>query len=217
MRVVLPMVQRVASASAHTAVWPGVSACIRGAVAVACTSAERGVGIARRVEKLLHSQRAETRAFEWNLAERLVSWMKHACAIRCSRTCVGLPQSSGDRAWGMSGAFVQVYSNEDVMVGAWMLGLNVEHAYEGGFCCAHAERCKFREEALEQAGDDVRAYLQRGGAPADGDTPDMRKAEAPAGCAAYGGGCNGVCGLKCTTDCTDDRDWLQYQPCVRAV
>eukprot|EP00892_Ulva_mutabilis_P001197 jgi/Ulvmu1/11078/UM007_0260.1 len=110
-----------------------------------------------------------------------------------------------------------VYSNEDVMVGSWMLGLNVEHSYEGGFCCAHAERCKFSEDAIKDAATALQAYMGHGGKPAEGAQQQQRKGDTPAGCAAYGGGCNGVCGLRCTTDCSADKDWLQYQHCVRVV
>lgn len=107
-----------------------------------------------------------------------------------------------------------MYANEDVMVGAWMLGLNVEHQYESGMCCNDADKCKSSQDAVTAASRVSREYLDRGGVPgASGKTGRRLQGKGEARCALHGGGCNGVCGM-CTKNCAEDTTWKLHRRCV---
>lgn len=108
---------------------------------------------------------------------------------------------------------MQTYSNEDVMVGAWMIGLNVEHQYEQGFCCNAVDECQFLRGSLSAASGAAHDYLKRGGVPAKSGRRLAGKREDR--CAIHTGSCNGMCGLNCGKDCDSNRDWQKYRECVR--
>lgn len=92
--------------------------------------------------------------------------------------------------------WLQVYANEDVMVGSWLLGLAVEHVYDGNFCCADTAAC----DAIA---------LSRG----LGASPQLRSllgGDDGKACALYSGPCNGICGLH------EGANWDAVKACARA-
>lgn len=42
---------------------------------------------------------------------------------------------------GRNGPILHRFANEDVTLGAWLVGLEVTHVDERRFCCDSAERC----------------------------------------------------------------------------
>ena len=146
-----------------------------------------------------------------------------ACALRgCpagwARTICALRRSH----WG--GARVQAYSNEDVMVGAWLLGLDVQHVYEGAFCCTDAANCGRASHRASMLLRQQRGVLASGppmGGGGDEEAGGLRgralaqmpEASAAGGkvCALYSGGCNGVCGLQ------PNAAWEPFRKCVTIV
>lgn len=131
---------------------------------------------------------------------------------------VRVPQQRAARAC------VQAYSNEDVMVGSWLLGLDVQHVYESAFCCTDVASCGrashragmlLRQQrgvldaGVGEAGGDEEAWLRGGGRA----LLQMQESSASGGkvCALYSGGCNGVCGIQPNTG------WEPFRKCVAVV
>ena len=57
--------------------------------------------------------------------------------------CVQVYGLSGPvaRYIGRNGPILHRFANEDVTLGAWLVGLEVTHVDERRFCCDSAERC----------------------------------------------------------------------------
>jgi hypothetical protein len=68
----------------------------------------------------------------------------------CDASCANIQSATG--------ACVQEYANEDVMVGAWLLGLAVEHTYDASFCCYDTAACG---KSTAQKAADHNAHLQQ--------------------------------------------------------
>ena len=101
---------------------------------------------------------------------------------------------------------MQEYSNEDVMVGSWLLGLSVEHIFDSAFCCGDFSVCHATASSLD-GGDVIRRRKHPELTIATRDcsefAPGAAKVLTPniihegaKTCAMFGGGCNGVCGLS---------------------
>lgn len=105
------------------------------------------------------------------------------------------------------------------MVGSWMLGLNVEHTFDSAFCCGDMSVChatgtnlesshrpKDSDEPVPVAARDCEDYIPGGSASANL-VPEVHKV-----CAAFGGGCNGICGVE-----ENEVDYLRHAGCPRIV
>lgn len=103
------------------------------------------------------------------------------------------------------------------MVGAWMIGLNVEHQYEQGLCCSAPDECQFSPGSLSAASGAAHDYLKRGGVPVDSGAGRRRRlaGKGEDRCAIHTGTCNGVCGVDCAKGCDIDPSWQKFRECVR--
>jgi hypothetical protein len=108
------------------------------------------------------------------------------------------------------------------MVGAWLLGLDVQHTYDSAFCCGDVVNCGhiarrvasvLRQDLskLSEATGLARAGLQSG-RQWRRDLTQLQQTESNGRiCALYAGGCNGVCGAE------DAQSWEPYRKCVTVV
>jgi hypothetical protein len=116
---------------------------------------------------------------------------------------------------------MQEYSNEDVMVGSWMLGLNVEHTFDSAFCCGDASVCQATGNNLDAAHSlestqsedtvenrDCNAYV-----PGTDQQLTQRFVQvASKVCVTFGGSCNGFCGVEDNED-----EYKRHEGCPRVV
>ena len=80
-----------------------------------------------------------------------------------------VPQKNQRAASGRNAPILHRFANEDVTLGAWLVGLEVAHIDERRLCCDSAERCaaQVRNLALNilskfPANTDVRSFLRAG-------------------------------------------------------
>lgn len=116
---------------------------------------------------------------------------------------------------------MQEYNNEDVMVGSWLLGLNVEHTFDSAFCCGDMSVCHSTDTALAgthrlTGGDSEGAVATRDcNAYAPGAAAGLAPMVVPESgkvCAMFGGGCNGVCGVE-----DNEAEFAKHSGCARVV
>ena len=74
------------------------------------------------------------------------SMITHSGIVRCLTMAVMVTQVYGlsgpvARYIGRNGPILHRFANEDVTLGAWLVGLEVTHMDERRFCCDSAERC----------------------------------------------------------------------------
>jgi hypothetical protein len=108
------------------------------------------------------------------------------------------------------------------MVGAWMLGLDVQHTYDTAFCCADVALCNQQDHRRTGVGagfaralqasekEDALSGLHSLQHVGDRVARRLRQTEVVGGktCALYSGACNGVCGIQ------RGPDWDALKKCV---
>ena len=70
----------------------------------------------------------------------------HAAELRPRAQVYGLSGPVA-RYIGRNGPILHRFANEDVTLGAWLVGLEVTHVDERRFCCDSAERCMAQASA----------------------------------------------------------------------
>lgn len=62
---------------------------------------------------------------------------------------------------GRNGPILHRFANEDVTLGAWLVGLEVTHVDERRLCCDSAERCQAQVRCPARRTEVVAAYPHR--------------------------------------------------------
>jgi hypothetical protein len=113
-----------------------------------------------------------------------------------------------------------LYANEDVMLGAWMLGLDVQYSHDATFCCGDIADCgaaSKRAASVLKTGHGLNDDAGGEGSQKEDSGVQWRLAQLQESlkrariCVLYSGGCNGVCGADSV------EKFAPYRKCVAVL